>query len=312
MAETNVTQRVAAILAADVAGYSRLMADDERATIAALDAGRLVFTELTQANQGRVVDTAGDSVLAVFETTAGAVRAAVAIQAALAEANAAVSEPRRMHFRIGIHLGDIHEKVDGTIYGDGVNVAARLEAMASPGGVTVSDMIHGAVRGRLALNFEDLGEHTVKNIADPVRAYRVLGEGEVVEAPKSRRPVIVAGLVGALVVVVGLVAWQFVGSSILASLDDPGLTVADGPSIAVLPFDNMSGDPEHEYFADGLTEELITALSRFQDMKVIARHPWIFRGYSAFEFALEKSRQVEPKLKSLASIKAATLVGCPF
>ena len=274
MAETSVTQRVAAILAADVAGYSRLMADDEPATIAALDAARLVFTELTQANQGRIVDTAGDSVLAVFETTAGAVRAAVAIQAALAEANETITDARRMHFRIGIHLGDIHEKADGTIYGDGVNVAARLEAMARPGGITVSDMIHGAVRGRLDLSFEDLGEHTVKNIAEPVRAYRILGEDEAAAPAGARelRPAVVAGLVGALVVVVGLVAWQFMGSSILSSRDDPGLTVADGPSIAVLPFDNMSGDPEHEYFAAGLTEELITALSRFQDMKVIARH----------------------------------------
>ena len=136
MAEESVRQKVAAILAADAVGYTRLMADDETATIDALDAARAVFVEHVEANQGRIVDTAGDSVLAVFETTAGAVQAAVAIQDRLAEINEPVPEERRMRFRIGIHLGDIHEKADGSIYGDGVNVAARLEGLADPGAST--------------------------------------------------------------------------------------------------------------------------------------------------------------------------------
>ncbi|MDP6953126.1 MAG: adenylate/guanylate cyclase domain-containing protein, partial [Alphaproteobacteria bacterium] len=143
--ETGQRQRVAAILAADVVGYSRLMADDETATIAALDAARAVFAEHIAANQGRVVDTAGDSVLAIFETTAGAVEAAMAVQTALAEAAEDVPEARRMRFRIGVHLGDIHEKADGTIYGDGVNIAARLEGLAERGTVAVSDAVQATI-----------------------------------------------------------------------------------------------------------------------------------------------------------------------
>ena len=186
MAENGARQRIAAILAADAAGYSRLMADDETATIAALDAARAIFREHIDGQAGRVVDTAGDSVLAVFETTAGAVRAGLAIQESLAGANAEVPEPRRMRFRIGIHLGDIHEKADGTIYGDGVNVAARLEALAEPGTVAVSDAVHATLRGRIAGSFADLGEHRVKNIPEPVRAYRVLAAGESAPARPTR------------------------------------------------------------------------------------------------------------------------------
>ncbi|MDP6951907.1 MAG: adenylate/guanylate cyclase domain-containing protein [Alphaproteobacteria bacterium] len=187
MADSEVTQRVAAILAADAVGYSRLMADDESATIDALDAARAVFTEHTQANQGRVVDTAGDSVLAVFETAAGALLASVAIQERLAEINGPVPEARRMLFRIGVHLGDIHEKADGTIYGDGVNIAARLEGIAAPGGIAASEVIQGAVKGRVDMPFTFLGEHEVKNIAEPVRAYS-LGDGPASSAKPKARP----------------------------------------------------------------------------------------------------------------------------
>ena len=166
-------QRLAAILAADAAGYSRLMALDEQATVAALDAARGVFRVAVESHQGRVIDMAGDSVLAVFETAAGAVSAALEVQQTLEASAAGMSADRRMQFRIGVHLGDVIEKADGSVYGDGVNIAARLEGLALPGGITISDAVQGAVRNRIAASFEDLGDQQVKNIADPVRAFRV-------------------------------------------------------------------------------------------------------------------------------------------
>jgi adenylate cyclase len=239
MDEVEVRQRLAAIMAADAAGYSRLMADDERATIAALDQSRAVFRDQVRSHGGRVVDTAGDSVLAVFETAAGAVEAARLIQEELASRNGALPEGRRMRFRIGVHLGDIHEKGDGTIYGDGVNVAARLESLAEPGGVTVSSTAHDAVRGKVEASFEFTGEHAVKNIAEPVRAWRMIAKGARAKAPPAAAE----------------------GGSIFAQ-----------PAIAVLPFDNMSGDAEQEYFVDGLTEDIITALAAWRSFPVIARN----------------------------------------
>lgn len=158
MKGTELKQRLAAILAADAAGYSRLMSLDERGTVAALEAARLVFQAQTVANQGRVVDTAGDSVLAMFETAAGALNAAMQIQAGLAEAGKDIPIDGRMLFRIGIHMGDVMEKSDGSVYGDGVNIAARLQALAEPGQITVSDAIHGAVRGKVQASFEDQGQ----------------------------------------------------------------------------------------------------------------------------------------------------------
>lgn len=181
-------QRLAAILAADAAGYSRLMAIDERATLAALDAARDVFRRQIESHQGRVVDTAGDSVLALFDTAAGAASAALAIQQQLEAGHEQVTEDRRLRFRIGLHLGDVIEKPDGTVYGDGVNIASRLQALAGPGGIVVSDAVHGAVRNRVGARFEDLGEQAVKNIAEPVRAYRVVasdvaGDARTVTCP---------------------------------------------------------------------------------------------------------------------------------
>ena len=281
MAENAVTQRVAAILAADAAGYTRLMADDETATIDALDAARAVFAEHTQANQGRVVDTAGDSVLAVFETTAGAVLAAMAIQADLAEINAPVPEARRMRFRIGIHLGDIHEKADGTIYGDGVNIAARLEGIAEPGAIIVSDVVQGALRGRVDVGFADAGSHEVKNVAEPVRAYGVLTDGAAAPSRPTakRRPLVLAGA-GFAVILVGAIFWQLrepapeppPAEVASAEPEDPILALPKGPSIAVLPFDTFSETENIEYFADGLAEDITTALSRFPDLFVISRN----------------------------------------
>ena len=241
-------QRLAAILAADVAGYSRLMAADERATVAALDVARSVFKNKIAANQGRVIDMAGDSVLAVFGTATGAVSAALAVQAQLDSLVAAVPEDRRMRFRIGVHLGDVIEKADGTIYGDGVNIAARLEGLAEPGGITVSDAVQGAVRGKVAAKFVDQGEQQVKNIPHPVRAFAVRADGNAAARPAASAP-------------------------------DVDLSLPNKPSIAVLPFANMSGDPEQEYFTDGITEDIITELSRFHSLFVIARNStFVYKG----------------------------------
>ena len=184
MADGDFRQRLAAILAADVAGYSRLMAGDEKATVAALDSARGVFRTQIEVHHGRVIDMAGDSVLAVFDTATGAVAAALAVQEGLVALAADVTEDRRMRFRIGVHLGDVMEKTDGTVYGDGVNIAARLEGLAEPGGITVSDAVQGAVRGRVSATFTDQGEQNVKNIPHPVRAFRVRAAG--LALPPSR------------------------------------------------------------------------------------------------------------------------------
>ncbi len=236
-------QRLAAILAADAVGYSRLMAIDERTTIEALEAARRVFRDRIQSNQGRVIDTAGDSVLAVFETATGAVTAALAVQGEL-DRLVATSPADRMRFRIGVHLGDVIEKSDGTIYGDGVNIAARLQALADPGGVTVSESIHTAVRGKVDGVFEDQGEQQAKNIPYQVRTYRLSARGRAKAAPEADTK---------------LVAREI------------DLALPDKPSLAVLPFANMSGDATQDYFVDGVVDDIITALSRVRSFFVVAR-----------------------------------------
>ena len=241
MSDTGVRQRLAAILAADVAGYSRLMATDERGTVAALGAARKVFRTQIESSQGRVIDMAGDSVLAVFETATGAVSAALTIQKELKSSADTAPEDRRMRFRIGVHLGDVIEKTDGTVYGDGVNIAARLEGLAEPGGLTISDSVHNAVRGKVTANFVDQGEQQVKNIPHPVRVFTVRAEGNA--AAKAS-----------------------------AAVSEFDLSLPDKPSIAVLPFANISGDPEQEYFADGITEDIITDMACVSGLFVIARN----------------------------------------
>jgi adenylate cyclase len=245
--DTELTQRLAAILAADAAGFSRLMSADERRTIAALDAARAVFSSRVESNRGRVVDMAGDSVLAVFEATAGAVNAALAVQRALEDAAAEVTDDHRLHFRIGVHLGDVIEKSDGTVYGDGVNIAARLQALAEPGGIAVSDLVRSAVKGKIEVAFEDRGEQMVKNIADPVRVWRVA----IAAATQDT---------------------QVPPSQPRSTAFEIDLSLPDKPSIAVLPFTNMSGDAGQEYFCDGVTEDILTELSRFRSLFVIARN----------------------------------------
>ncbi len=283
MTEGSQKQRLAAILAADAAGYSRLMEADEQSTVTALDAARNVFRAAIEANHGHVINTAGDSVLALFDTAAGAVTAALAVQRDL-EANPSGAPPdRQLRFRIGVHLGDVMETADGDVYGDGVNIAARLQALATPGGIVVSEAVRGSVKSRIAAAFDDLGMQAVKNIDEPVRAFSVRAVGSPVPAARrsgrwvTRRLTWLAAI-GALVVIGIGTAWWLRPSSqpretSAATSSAPGKAApASKPSIAVLPFDNMSGEADKAYFADGITEDLITDLSKVAGLVVIARN----------------------------------------
>ncbi len=269
----DATQRLAAILAADAAGYTRLMHDDESATMATLDEYRGIFRQHIEANRGRLVDTAGDSVLAVFEIASGAVGAALAIQHDIGGRNEGMPEDRRMHFRIGIHLGDVMEKTDGSVFGDGVNVAARLEGIAEPGTIAASEIVQGAVEDRLDVAFVSLGEHEVKNIEKPVSAYRVVTGGDTVTVKPRKLGARKIGVAAAAAAVIGLgvlAVWHYSGGGLEGT--QVALALPDKPSIAVLPFSNLSDDAAQEYFADGLTEDLITDLSKIQGLFVIARN----------------------------------------
>jgi adenylate cyclase len=246
-------RRLAAILAADVAGYSRLMGADEEGTLERLKALRreLLDPKIAE-HHGRVVKTTGDGLLVEFASVVDAVRCAVAVQQAMPERDTDVAAENRIELRIGINLGDVIVEGDD-LYGDGVNIAARIEALADAGGVFVSHTVHDHVRDRLPFAFEDLGEQQVKNIARPVRVYRVRPEGPLPNPPPR------AGEGSARSARVGAAA-------------TPAPPLPDKPSIAVLPFANMSGDSEQEYFADGMVEEIITALSRIRWLFVIARN----------------------------------------
>ena len=282
MAETSLRHKLAAVLAADAAGYSKLMQADEPATIAELDACREIFRRQIEDHHGRVVDMAGDSVLAEFETATGAIRAALAIQTEIAGRISSLPEGRRMLFRIGINLGETIGKADGTIYGDGVKLAARLQTLAEPGTVCVSEAVAAQARGRLDATFVAMGVHAVKNIAEPVRAFRVAPVGASVKSSRltpgwpRKRAAIALGAV-ALILGVGATVW-YLHLGAVPSADSssaspsPILALPKGPSIAVLPFANLSGDPGQEYFTDGITEEIITELTRFHDLFVIGRN----------------------------------------
>jgi adenylate cyclase len=235
MSEERAQRRLAAILAADVVGYSRLMERDERGTLATLKRRRKeVLEPLVACHEGRIFKVTGDGTLSEFASAVNAVECAVGLQRGMAIANDELPDDQRIVLRIGINLGDI--MVEGRdLYGDGVNVAARIEALADPGSVFVSQTVFNHVRGKVSLGFEDLGDKQLKNITEPVRVYRVRLDGEPTEAR-------------------------------------PALALPDKPSIAVLPFENLSDDSKQDYFADGMVEDIITALSRFQNLFVIARN----------------------------------------
>ena len=231
-------RRLAAVLIADVVGYSRLLEEDEAGTLAALAQQRASILEPTvSAHAGRIVKLMGDGVLIEFGSAVNAVAGALELQRRMAEANEPLPKTRQIILRIGINLGDVIGEGED-IYGEGVNIAARLEALAEPGGTCISAKVHEEVHGKLNCTFEDMGEQTIKNFARPVRAYR-LRPDKVIDGASPGRP---------------------------------ALSLPDKPSIAVLPFENMSGDSEQEYFADGIVEDITTALSRLRWLFVIARN----------------------------------------
>src|SRR5580700_4093198 len=251
LSSERVDRRLAAVLAADVAGYSRLMGLDEERTLANLKSFRKTLVDPSiAAHRGRIVKTTGDGMLVEFASAVDAARCAVEVQRGMAAQNADVPQDVRIEFRIGIHVGDIIFD-DNDIFGDGVNIAARLEGIAEPGGICVSDDAHRQIRGKVDTAFEDMGPQNLKNIVEPMRAWRLRMNA---------------------------------GGSAAAPIEPPvestqALALPDKPSIAVLPFQNMSGDPEQEYFADGMVEEIITALSRFKWLFVIARNSsFTFKG----------------------------------
>jgi adenylate cyclase len=270
MTDPEGTRKLEAILAADVAEYSRLMQDDDEATVATLDAYRAVFREKIQAYRGRVVDMSGDSVLAVFDAATGAVRAAFEIQSVLSERNEPLSEKRRMRFRIGVNLGEVIEKPDGTVYGDGVNVAARLESIGEPGGVTVSGTVFDQVKSRLPMGFDFVGEQEVKNIAELVRAYRVVAEGTPASGHRLNFRLRHRGRHRLLILAIGVLVAVALTASWLWSRTPKQFPITNN-RLAVLPFVSMSASGEDEYFVDGMTEELISRLSRVKGVDVIAR-----------------------------------------
>jgi adenylate cyclase len=246
---TKVSRRLVAVFAADVEGYSRLMGADEVGTLKGLTERRAILDKIIGEHRGRIANTAGDSVLAEFGSAVDAVECAVKAQDALAEANSALAPDRQISFRIGVHIGDVLIRA-GDLFGDGVNIAARLQFIAKPGSVCISGATYDQVRKALPVTFVDLGVQQVKNIQEPIRAYQVAPRGEIREATPAR----------------------------VAETESPP-PLPDKPSIAVLPFENMSGDPEQEYFADGMVEEIITALSRFKWLFVIARNSsFTFKG----------------------------------
>jgi adenylate cyclase len=307
-------RKLTAILSADVKGYSRLMGDNEEATIRTLTAYREVMTTLIQQHRGRVVDSPGDNLLAEFASAVDAVQGAVEIQQALKVRNAELSDGRKMEFRIGINVGDVI--IEGErLYGDGVNIAARLEGLAEPGGICISGTVHDQVENKLALSYEYVGEQEVKNIAKPVRMYRMRWDDEenqkakgkeqkaekvvsrqfsvVSPCPPERRAgiarqkwltisatglLLIAGMIGIALYrpfssFRNPLAPSVGGQSPIRTQEaQPPLPLPDKPSIAVLPFTNMSGDPEQEYFSDGMTEAIITGLSKLSGLFVIARN----------------------------------------
>jgi adenylate cyclase len=242
--EADVQRRLVAVFAADVEGYSRLMGADEVGALKGLTERRAILDKAIAQHRGRIANTAGDSVLAEFGSAVDAVHCAVEAQAALAEANSKLPSDKRINFRIGIHVGDVMVRA-GDLFGDGVNIAARLQTLAQPGGVCVSGEAYGQVRKVLPITFTDLGVQQVKNIEEPVRVYALNTKGVVATGSEPDKP--------------------------------PPLP--DKPSIAVLPFQNMSGDPEQEYFVDGIVEDVLTTLSKIQELLVIARNSsFVFKG----------------------------------
>ena len=292
MTTQEVKRKLTAILSADVKGYSRLMGEDEKGTVSTLNEYKEVMTGLIQHHHGRVVDATGDNLMAEFASVVDAVECAVEIQKELKPRNAELPENRRMEFRIGINLGDVIEE-EGRIYGDGVNIAARIESLSEGRGICVSGTAFDQVRNKLNLGYKYLGEQTVKNILEPVRAYRVLMEpeaaGKVIGEKKAKprqwqKTAFI--VVSVLILVMAAVAiWSLYFRPTppleVASKEKMAFPLPEKPSIAVLPFVNMSDDPKQEFFCDGISEDIINALVRWPPISVIPRaSSFIYKGKS--------------------------------
>ena len=289
MDDQRIKRKLAAIFSADVEGYSRLMGDDEEATVRTLTSYREVLSTLIQQHNGKVLDSPGDNLLAEFVSVVDAVQCAVAVQKEISARNAELPENRRMQFRIGINLGDVIQE-EGRIYGDGVNIAARLEGLAEPGGICISKTAFDHIESKLPYGYDFIGDQTVKNIAKPVGAYRVQLDPRVTVSGKTadkkpaaiRRTPILVGAIVVLVLVFAVGIWQFYfsGPSVEpASVEKMAFPLPDKPSIAVLPFDNLSKDQSDAYIADGLSENIISSLSKIPDMLVIARNStFVYKG----------------------------------
>jgi len=283
MSEERARRKLSGILSADAVGYSHLMEEDEASTILTLADSKELMANLIQQYRGRVVDAPGDNLLAEFGSVVDAAECAVKIQQELKSKNAQLPDNRRMPFRIGVNLGDVVEEA-GRIYGDGVNIAARLEGLAAPGGICISRTAYDHVKNKLGLGYEYLGEQSVKNIAEPVRVYRVLMEpeaaGKVIGEKRfigriSRRAAI-AAIIILLIVAGAVIVWNIYLQKAKkiepASVDRMAFPLPDKPSIAVLPFENMSAEPGQEYLSDAIAEEIITALAKTPKLFVIARN----------------------------------------
>ena len=302
--QVRVERKLTAILCADVFGYSRLMGGDEEATLVTLTAHRKIIDSLIEQRHGRFVNSAGDSVLAEFASVVDAVNCAVDIQRALKVENARLSPARRMDFRIGVNLGDVMVEGD-QIYGDGINIAARLESLANPGGICISGTVHEQIRNKLALGYEDLREQTVKNIAHPVHVWSVLPDGtapprETRRIPRRYWRSGMLSLTGLAIVVGTIVLVQHVSlrptrtQASIAPQEKPALPLPSIPSIAVLPFTNLSGDPNQEYFSDGIADQLISDLSRLPGLFVIARNSsFTYKGKTVTEHEIGRELGVK-------------------
>jgi len=290
MAEENYKRRLTAILSADVVGYSRLMGEDEFATVSTLKSHRNLIFQKIEAFDGRVVDSPGDNILAEFNSIVDAVSCAVEIQKTLEEDNLDLPENRKMAFRIGVNLGDVVQ--DGhRIHGDGVNIAARIEGLADPGGVSISGTAFDSVRNKLKYGYQFSGEQNVKNIAQPVRVYKVLTTtehagkviGEKRFVGRMSKRVAMAAILALGFITAGLVSYYIYlyqsGRIEIDSAEKGAILAPEHPTIAVLPFDNLSDDPKQEYFSDGMTDDLITDLSKVSGLMVISRNStFTFKG----------------------------------